>query len=73
MRNFVDSYNNRRTSHSLDTVRDFVIGLKRAAGEEAFDINRKVSFQWWWAFTKKYNIISLFYDQEEGTKCHSQT
>ena len=55
---------NRRTSHSLEKVRDFVIALKRKAGEEGFNMDLKLSFQWWWAFTKKYNIISLHYEQD---------
>lgn len=55
---------NRRTSHSLERIRDFVIQLKRRAGEESFNMDLKLSFQWWWAFTKKFNIISLHYEQE---------
>lgn len=55
---------NRRTSHSLEKIRDFVITLKRRAGEEGFNMDLKLSFQWWWAFTKKYNIISLHYEQD---------
>ena len=55
---------NRRTSHSLESIRDFVVKLKHEEGEKSFEMNMKLSFQWWWAFTKKHNIISLYYNQQ---------
>ena len=55
---------NRRTTHSLEAVRSFVIKLKKEAGDKGFSMDLKLSFQWWWAFTKKHNIISLHYERD---------
>ena len=55
---------NRRTSTSLQAVGQFVIKLKHQAGQTDFSMSSKTMFQWWWAFTKKHNIISLYYQHE---------
>ena len=55
---------NRRTSSSLSEVGEFVTKLKHKTGHSDFSMSRKMSFQWWWAFTKKHNIISLYYQHE---------
>ena len=55
---------NRRTSTSLLEVGEFVTKLKQNTGYVDFSMSPKMSFQWWWAFTKKHNIISLYYQHE---------
>ena len=55
---------NRRTSTSLSEVGQFVTKLKHKTGLTDFSMSPKMSFQWWWAFTKKHNIISLYYQHE---------
>lgn len=58
---------NRRTSASLQSVGEFVIKLKQEEGSKDFAMSSKTMFQWWWAFTKKHNIISLYYQHEWET------
>ena len=55
---------NRRTSASLQSIGEFVIKLKQQEGSKDFTMSSKTMFQWWWAFTKKHNIISLYYQHE---------
>ena len=56
----------RRTQRSLADIISFITKLK--AGQEAeFSLSRRQGFKWWWAFTKKHNIISLYY-QEPGDR-----
>ena len=57
---------NRRTSCSLKDVRQFIMELKRKEGEKEFHLSKREAFKWWWAFTKKHNIISLHYEDENG-------
>ena len=56
----------RRTQRSLADIISFITKLK--TGQEAeFSLSRRQGFKWWWAFTKKHNIISLYY-QEPGDR-----
>eukprot|EP00092_Neocalanus_flemingeri_P047453 GFUD01053777.1.p1 GENE.GFUD01053777.1~~GFUD01053777.1.p1 ORF type:complete len:317 (+),score=82.02 GFUD01053777.1:309-1259(+) len=55
---------NRRTSRSLRDVIQFIACLKMEAGEKDFQLSMRQGFKWWWAFTKKHNIISLYYQEE---------
>ena len=57
---------NRRTSRSLGSVIQFLRRLKAEAGDEDFSLSRRQGFKWWWAFTKKHNIISLYYEEPDG-------
>ena len=55
----------RRTQRSLADIISFITKLK--AGQEAeFSLSRRQGFKWWWAFTKKHNIISLYYQEAEA-------
>jgi hypothetical protein len=58
---------NRRTSCTLKNVTLFITSLKRKEGNEEFHLSKREAFRWWWAFTKKHNIISLHYEHED---CH---
>ena len=55
---------NRRTSCSLKDVTLFITSLKRKEGDEEFQLSKREAFRWWWSFTKKHNIISLYYQHE---------
>jgi len=59
---------NRRTSRSLRDVIQFIACLKKEAGEKDFTLSMRQGFKWWWAFTKKHNIISLYYEEENKSK-----
>jgi len=59
---------NRRTSRSLRDVIQFISCLKKEAGEKDFQLTMRQGFKWWWAFTKKHNIISLYYEEDNKTK-----
>ncbi|GAB0092171.1 Protein bric-a-brac 1 [Sergentomyia squamirostris] len=50
---------NRRTKKSLASILDFVQKLKQ---NQKFQFFGKSGFRWWWAFCKKYSIVSLHYD-----------
>lgn len=52
---------NRRTRKSLPQIMDFVYRLDNC-NHHAFDSSKKFAFRWWWAFCKKYSIVSLHYD-----------
>lgn len=60
---------NRRTKKPLATILDFVQQLSNntlttaGAGKgNRIKFNGKFGFRWWWAFCKKYSIVSLHYD-----------
>ena len=54
----------RRTQRSLADIISFITKLK--TGQEAeFSLSRRQGFKWWWAFTKKHNVISLYYQETE--------
>lgn len=60
---------NRRTSRSLRDIREFITMLKQKEGKGDFSLSMRQGFKWWWAFTKKHSIISLYYEaheQEQG-------
>ena len=54
---------NRRTSVSLSVVRESVVRMK-CETDQNFTMDLKQSYQWWWAFCKKHNIVSLYYDDK---------
>ena len=57
----------RRTQRSLADIISFITKLK--TGQEAeFSLSRRQGFKWWWAFTKKHNIISLYYQETDKTE-----
>ena len=55
---------NRRTSKSLRDIMRFVTDLKHRDDAE-FRLSTRQGFKWWWAFTKKHNVISLYYQETE--------
>ena len=59
---------NRRTSRSLKDIIQYITCLKKEAGEKDSQLNMRQGFKWWWAFTKKHNIISLHYEEEMKEK-----
>ena len=54
---------NRRTSRSLRDIIQFITGLKHQEDKSEFSLTTRQGFKWWWAFTKKHNIISLYYQE----------
>eukprot|EP00091_Calanus_sinicus_P012803 TRINITY_DN28626_c0_g1_i1.p1 TRINITY_DN28626_c0_g1~~TRINITY_DN28626_c0_g1_i1.p1 ORF type:complete len:143 (+),score=23.16 TRINITY_DN28626_c0_g1_i1:66-494(+) len=59
---------NRRTSRSLKDIIQYIGCLKKEEGEKDFQLSMRQGFRWWWAFTKKHNIISLHYEEENNAK-----
>ena len=65
---------NRRTSKALADIIKFIIKLKHQEGTPDYALSTRTGFKWWWAFTKKYNIISLYYQElEEGKPSKAAT
>lgn len=65
---------NRRTSRSLKNIREFIAELKAKEGKHDFHMSMRQGFKWWWAFTKKHSIISLYYEsQDQDTSTCSPT
>ena len=54
---------NRRTSRSLRDIIQFITSLKHQEDKSEFSLSTRQGFKWWWAFTKKHNIISLYYQE----------
>ena len=54
---------NRRTSRSLRDIMQFITKLKQQEEKSEFSLSTRQGFKWWWAFTKKHNIISLYYQE----------
>ena len=54
---------NRRTSRSLRDIIQFITKLKHQEEKSEFSLSTRQGFKWWWAFTKKHNIISLYYQE----------
>ena len=54
---------NRRTSRSLRDIIEFITKLKHQGEQSEFCLTTRQGFKWWWAFTKKHNIISLYYQE----------
>merc|ERR1719412_2339985 len=65
---------NRRTSRSLRDIIEFVAKVKQEGGANDFSMSMRQGFKWWWAFTKKHSIISLFYENlgKDDTKIKSE-
>ena len=62
----------RRTQRSLADIISFITKLK--TGQEAeFSLSRRQGFKWWWAFTKKHNIISLYYQAPGDREAAAET
>jgi len=59
---------NRRTSRSLRDVIQFIACLKKKVDEKDDQLSMRQGFKWWWAFTKKHNIISLYYQEDNKSK-----
>jgi len=59
---------NRRTSRSLRDIIQFITGLKHQEDMSEFSLTTRQGFKWWWAFTKKHNIISLYYQETDKTE-----
>ena len=58
---------NRRTSRSLRSILQFVQKLKaESSPEETLELSVRKGFKWWWAFCKKYSIISLYFDNSSN-------
>merc|ERR1712072_513915 len=65
---------NRRTSKSLADIIAFITEVKSKEAGGDFQLSMRQGFKWWWAFTKKHNIISLFYENlgKDDTKIKSE-
>ena len=58
---------NRRTSRSLRSILHFVQKLKAESNpDEKLQLSVRKGFKWWWAFCKKYSIISLYFDNSSN-------
>ena len=58
---------NRRTSRSLRSILQFVQKLKEESNpDEKLQLSVRKGFKWWWAFCKKYSIISLYFDNSSN-------
>jgi hypothetical protein len=55
---------NRRTSRPLASIVNYVKILKEKDGQMGFKFPMRKAFKWWWAFCKKYSIISLYYKEK---------
>ena len=57
---------NRRTSRPLIAIVNFVKSIKQTASskEEQFEFPIRKAFKWWWAFCKKYSVISLYFKEK---------
>lgn len=68
---------NRRTSKSLADIIAYITEMKSKEAAGDFQLSMRQGFKWWWAFTKKHNIISLYYQEAEtdpiqgGRSCKS--
>lgn len=58
---------NRRTRKPLSEILQFVYKLENC-NHQVFDENNRFSYRWWWAFCKKYSIVSLHYDNNVNIK-----
>lgn len=52
---------NRRTRKPLFEILQFVYRLENC-NHQVFDEGGRFAYRWWWAFCKKYSIVSLHYD-----------
>lgn len=58
---------NRRTRKPLSEILQFVYRLDNC-NHEIFDESGRFAYRWWWAFCKKYSIVSLYYDNNVNLK-----
>lgn len=58
---------NRRTRKPLSEILQFVYRLE-SCNHQVFDESNRFAFRWWWAFCKKYSIVSLHYDNNANIK-----
>lgn len=58
---------NRRTRKPLSEILQFVYRLENC-NHHVFDENGRFAYRWWWAFCKKYSIVSLHYDNNANIK-----
>ncbi len=54
---------NRRTSRPLVAIVAYVKMLKEADGIKDYKFPMRKAFKWWWAFCKKFSVISLYYKE----------
>ena len=54
---------NRRTSRPLIAIVNFVKSIKQEK-QPTFEFPIRKAFKWWWAFCKKYSVISLYYKEK---------
>lgn len=52
---------NRRTRKPLKEIIEFVYRMGNC-NRRVFDQSGKFAYRWWWAFCKKYSVVSLYYD-----------
>lgn len=62
---------NRRTRKPLSEILEFVFQLENC-NRSAFDESGKFAYRWWWAFCKKYSVVSLHYDNNANVKIKSE-
>lgn len=58
---------NRRTRKPLTEILQFVYRLENC-NHQVFDESGRFAYRWWWAFCKKYSIVSLHYDNNANIK-----
>lgn len=58
---------NRRTRKPLSEILQFVYRMENC-NHQVFDENERFAYRWWWAFCKKYSIVSLHYDNNANIK-----
>lgn len=68
---------NRRTKKPLSKILDFVQQLSNSLAsstpnEAATNFSGKFGFRWWWAFCKKYSIVSLYYDSNANLELNEK-
>lgn len=61
---------NRRTRKSLASILEFIENMKKKStkNEKTFEFRGKLGFRWWWAFCKKYSIVSLYYENSQESR-----
>lgn len=62
---------NRRTRKPLSEILNFVHRLDNC-NHQVFDEGGRFAYRWWWAFCKKYSIVSLHYDNNASIKMNQR-
>lgn len=62
---------NRRTRKPLSEILNFVHRLANC-NRQVFDEGGRFAYRWWWAFCKKYSIVSLHYDNNSNIKMNQR-